>query len=444
MTSKPYDLIGIGIGPFNLGLACLAHPIKDLDCLFLEQRDSVNWHEGTLLETATLQTPFLCDLVTLADPTSEFSFLSFLKKTGKIYAFYAYLLDTDNFFILRNQFNAYYRWAANQLDSLAFNRHVESIDYDEDASVYRVVCLNTRMGQRKTFEARHIVLGSGTVPKVPKACASVRDRLIHTEEYMRHRDAVRQKRSITVVGSGQSAAEVYHDLLNDIDRHGYTLNWITRSSRLVPRELTKLTLQVTTPDYARYFHALPRDKREALVNDMQAIFKGINPSLINDIFDLRFRKLLGGDVDTMIMSNSEIIGCEHDAAADTFRVTFNQHEEGRTFDLQTEALILGTGYEYRRPSYLDPIADRISWSENGRYKVAQNGAIDVNGGEVFVQNAETHADSFLPADLGQACIRNSRVIQAVLGKEHYPIEQVIAFQTFSAPSDRGVRATAGA
>jgi lysine N6-hydroxylase len=109
MTAEAHDIIGIGIGPFNLGLACLAHPIKELDCVFLESKGQFDWHEGTLLETATLQTPFLCDLVTLADPTSEFSFLNYLKQTGRIYAFYAFLLDTENFFLLRNEFNAYYR-----------------------------------------------------------------------------------------------------------------------------------------------------------------------------------------------------------------------------------------------------------------------------------------------------------------------------------------------
>ena len=33
-----HDLVGIGLGPFNLGLACLADPIDDLDALFLEAR----------------------------------------------------------------------------------------------------------------------------------------------------------------------------------------------------------------------------------------------------------------------------------------------------------------------------------------------------------------------------------------------------------------------
>ena len=445
MTNGPYDVIGVGIGPFNLSLACLTQPIKDLDCLFLESRDQFNWHDGTLLETATLQTPFLCDLVTLADPTNEFSFLNYLKQTGRIYAFYAVLLDTDNFFVLRNEFNRYYRWAAGRLDNVVFNRDVEEIDYDEASGLYRVTCLNTKMGQRKTLLARRVVLGSGMVPNVPDACEAHSDGIVHTADYMRHREALRTKSSITIVGSGQSAAEVYYDLLGDIDRHGYRLNWLTRSSRLVPRELTKLTLQMTTPDYADYFYALPRPKRAALVEEIKAIFQGINPSLINDIYDLRYRKRLNGDVDTMLMSNTEITACARDEATGRFQLTFRQSEEDKTFALESEALILGTGYRFKAPAYLAPLKERINWSDNGRIAVARNGSIDTTGGGIFIQNAEIHADGYLPPDLGQSCYRNSVIIREVLGKPYYPIEQSTAFQRFSSPeSSPGAAVSAGA
>lgn len=50
-----------------------------------------------------------------------------------------------------------------------------------------------------------------------------------------HRKAELQaKKSITIVGSGQSAAEIYHELLSGIDVHGYRLDWVTRSPRFFP------------------------------------------------------------------------------------------------------------------------------------------------------------------------------------------------------------------
>ncbi|MGQ4413486.1 SidA/IucD/PvdA family monooxygenase, partial [[Kitasatospora] papulosa] len=75
--TAPYDFIGIGLGPFNLGLACLTEPIEELSGLFLESKPDFEWHSGMFLEGAHLQTPFMSDLVTMADPTSPYSFLNY-------------------------------------------------------------------------------------------------------------------------------------------------------------------------------------------------------------------------------------------------------------------------------------------------------------------------------------------------------------------------------
>ncbi|MEY4921629.1 MAG: hypothetical protein RLY17_346, partial [Pseudomonadota bacterium] len=74
MSMRPYDFIAIGIGPFNLGLACLTQPLNDVHSLFIDQNPGFDWHPGMMLESATLQTPFMSDLVTLASPTHPLSF----------------------------------------------------------------------------------------------------------------------------------------------------------------------------------------------------------------------------------------------------------------------------------------------------------------------------------------------------------------------------------
>ncbi|HJS00362.1 MAG TPA: SidA/IucD/PvdA family monooxygenase, partial [Flavobacterium sp.] len=82
MENKIYDFIAVGVGPFNLSLACLTAPIENLDGLFFDKNKSFNWHPGMLLQDTTLQIPFLADLVTLADPRSPFSFLNYIKEQG--------------------------------------------------------------------------------------------------------------------------------------------------------------------------------------------------------------------------------------------------------------------------------------------------------------------------------------------------------------------------
>ena len=132
-ASMMHDFIGIGLGPFNLGLACLTDPIDDLDGLFLEARDELAWHPGMLLDDATLQVPFLADLVTMADPTSRWSFLNYLKQTGNLYPFYI----RESFYPLRKEYDDYCRWAAERLGSVRFGQPVVEVEHDGASYVVR-------------------------------------------------------------------------------------------------------------------------------------------------------------------------------------------------------------------------------------------------------------------------------------------------------------------
>ncbi|MEV1146252.1 lysine N(6)-hydroxylase/L-ornithine N(5)-oxygenase family protein [Micromonospora sp. NPDC049799] len=423
-----HDLIAVGLGPYNLGLACLTAPIADLDCLFLEARDSFDWHPGMLLESTRLQTPFIADLVSLADPTSPYSFLNYLKETGRLYPFYI----RESFFPLRVEFDDYCRWAAGQLPSVRFGHRVTTVEYDEADGCY-VVRADTADGTI-THRARHLVLGTGTPPHVPDACRGLGGDAVHNSRYRENRAALRTRRSVTVVGSGQSAAEIYHDLLTDIDTYGYQLNWVTRSPRFFPLEYTKLTLEMTSPDYVDYFHALPEETRYRLEVEQKPLFKGIDADLINDIYDLLYARSVAGPVRTRLLTCTALRTAAYDEASGTYTLGLHHVEQGRDATLETEGLVLATGYRYRVPEFLEPVRDRIRWDGHGRFDVARNYSIDHTGRGIFLQNAATHAHSVTSPDLGMGAYRNSWIVREVTGREHYLIEKSIAFQEFGVPA----------
>lgn len=433
-THRPviHDVIAIGLGPFNLGLACLLEPIDELDAVFVESEHDVDWHPGMLLEHSTVQTPFLADLVTLADPTSRFSFLNFLKETGRLYPFSI----RQSFFPLRREFDDYYRWAAGKLSGLWFGHHVVRVTYDEADEAYVVHAVRRADGERTAFRGRRLVLGTGTPPHVPECCRELGGDALHNADYLHHREALRAKDTITIVGSGQSAAEIYHDLLGDIDRCGYQLVWITRSPRFFPLEYTKLTLEMTSPDYVDHFHALPAETRDELMSAQQGLYKGIDSSLIDAIYDLLYTKSWHAPVPTRLVTNTALTGASYDPGRGEYDLALHHEELGEDFTLTTQGLVLATGYRHEAPTYLEPIHDRVARDERGRLAVSRDYRIDAAaGGEIFVQNAELHTHGFVAPDLGMAAYRNSWVIRALLGREVYPIERSIAFQDFGVPAD---------
>ncbi|MEE2569999.1 lysine N(6)-hydroxylase/L-ornithine N(5)-oxygenase family protein [Pseudarthrobacter sp. J64] len=437
-----YDFAAIGLGPFNLGLAALSEPVPGLNGVFLERRDSFDWHPGMMLEPAHLQVPFMADLVTLADPTSPYSFLNFLKQTGRLYRFYI----RENFYPLRAEYNQYCQWVAGQLPSIRFGADVTDVTYD--GGVYRLT-VSSSTGT-EVLQARRLVLGTGTSPYVPAACAGIVEGdaagglVLHNAEYLSRKSELQASRSITIVGSGQSAAEIYYELLQEIDVHGYQLNWVTRSGRFFPLEYTKLTLEMTSPEYVDYFHSLPAGQRDGLIKSQKNLYKGINSDLIDAIYDLLYTKSLSGMVDTQLLTHSALKDAAWDPATGQHTLQLRHEEHGRDYSLESEAVVLATGYAYREPAFLAGIQDRIARDSQGRFDVARNYSTGVEPGEIFVQNAELHTHGFVTPDLGMAAYRNSCILRDITGREVYPVERSIAFQQFGAPDSSGAGASSPA
>ena len=433
MSNTTYDFIAVGLGPFNLSLACLTDNIKDLNGLVLEQKDKFDWHPGMMLEGVHLQTPFMSDLVTLADPSHPLSFLNYIKKQGRLYSFYI----RESFFLMRSEYNQYCQWACEQVSNIRFNHHVSEIQFDQEKQLYRVIYETTQNEQasRQEVFCKKLILGTGPAPHVPEFCRDLGDTVIHSSNYLNQKTELQKQQSITIIGGGQSAAEIYYDLLQEIEVHGYQLNWVTRSPRFFPLEYSKLTLEMTSPEYVDYFYDLPSAQKDQLISQQKNLYKGINASLINDIYDLLYIKRLDNDFETNIFSNSALTDVNKSDNGN-LNLSFFQQEQQQGYSLSTQAMVLATGYSSKIPDFLLPISERLKWDNKGRFDVNRNYSIDKNGNEIFVQNAELHSHGFVTPDLGMACYRNSCIIRDLLGYEYYPIEKRIAFQQFSAPTDQ--------
>jgi lysine N6-hydroxylase len=438
---RTYDVVGIGIGPFNLGLAALADPLADVDAVFLDQAAEFRWHPGMMIEGATIQVPFLADLVTMADPTSPYSFLAFLKDVGRLYPFYV----RESFYPLRAEYDAYCRWVAARLGTLRWGRRVVAVEHDATTDDYVVTAERTDDAgtRREEYRARHVVLGVGTSPRLPAPLAALAadaaavagaGPVVHTADYLPHRDALRASGAVTVVGSGQSAAEVYRDLLEDAGE--YRLDWVTRSPRFFPMEYTKLTLEMTSPEYTDHFHGLEPELRDLVGREQRTLYKGISGDLIDDIHDTLYRRTaLGRQVPTTLLSDTEVVAARAETAADgacEYVLTLRHGQLGTTAEHRTRAVVAATGYAAGVPTILDPVRDRLRLDERERFDPTRDYSVSTDG-RVHTLNGEEHSHGVTAPDLGFGPWRNSVVLAKVTGREPYPVERRIAFQQFGLP-----------
>jgi lysine N6-hydroxylase len=410
----------------------MAKPIAGLRGLFLEREAGFDWHPGMLIDDTTLQNPFLADLVSLADPTSRFSFLNYCKQEGRLYSFFI----RGRFHLSRAEYNRYCQWAASELgDTIAFSSRVEQIDYNEVAHIYVVSGRDPRTLRPFVHRAAKLVIGIGSAPRLPACCEPIREHCLHSAQYVHHKARLQGRRSIAVIGSGQSAAEIFHDLLKERDDHGYALTWITRSPRFVPMETTRFSLEMTSPDYIDYLSTLPDDTRERVLARQDNLYKGINATLINTIYDLLDERRRAGHQDARLITRSALIGCRHDAVQDLLHLRFVQLDERQHYTHLTDGAVFATGYEHGVPRFVEGIRDRIDWDTQGRYRLSPDFAIDRDGSTIFVQNAAPHLHGLIDPDLGMGCYRNSRILEGLTGVCHYEIEHRTALQDFRVPDD---------
>ena len=427
-TEPVHDVIAVGLGPFNLSLACLMEPLAAYRCLFLERQPDFNWHPGLLLPDATLQNPFLADLVTLADPTSRFSYLNHCRQEGRLYRRFI----REHYTLTRNEYNRYCQWACAQLKSIRFGSDVRKIEHDAAQGLY-LVSGQSAQGPFRHW-ARKLVLGIGSVPGFPASCEPHQG-LVHSSAYLQHKRRLQGKRSITVIGSGQSGAEIVHDLLREQPQHGYALQWITRSPRFFPMEYTKLTIELSSPDYARHFQRLPAATRERLLRDQRSITHGINGQLINAIYDLMEERAQTGAPSAHLLPSCELLSCQFDPVSGDYELRFRHVDLQTNYLHQTDGLIFATGYAHRMPNFIEGLRHRLRFDGQGRYEQAPNHSVDVTGREVFVQNAGFHALGLTSPDLGMSCLRNAALVKELTGVDHYPVEERIALQHFEPPAD---------
>ncbi|MGL5406842.1 MAG: lysine N(6)-hydroxylase/L-ornithine N(5)-oxygenase family protein [Propionibacteriaceae bacterium] len=437
-TDDVLDILGIGVGPFNLSLAALAAPLE-LKTRFVDRVDYFDWHPGMMLHGTHLQVPFMADLVTLADPTSTFSFLNFLSETERLYPFYI----RENFNILRSEYNAYCRWAIDRLDSVEFG--VEATDIDHDGQYY-TACLTHSDGRKETVRARHLSLGVGTEPYVPAAAQPLCDagRGWHTSDYLsRKTELLTGNKNVAIMGSGQSAAEVFLDLLTSKNwsaSDSGRLTWVTRSPRFFPLEYTKLTLEMTSPEYIDHFRTMSQSERDDLVKSQHNLYKGINGDLINAIYDELYAQSVGmtrAQLDAGELGVDLFTNCELTASDSTGTLHFQHTETKLAGSFQADEIVLATGYRGRETTFLAAIEDRLTRLPDGRFDVDRNYGVSRVPGEVFVHNAEIHTHGFTSPDLGMGAYRNSIVLRQILqaqGKPApYPIPERITFQVFGTP-----------
>ncbi|MGY8678587.1 SidA/IucD/PvdA family monooxygenase [Bradyrhizobium sp. UFLA05-153] len=366
------DVIGVGIGPFNLSLAALIEPTP-LRALFLEKRGAFCWHPGLALPNSRLQVSPFKDCVTLVDPTSPYSFLNYLARHGRLYGF----LNKRNGSTSRREFTDYYQWVARQLRTLRYNEEVVDVAPFRDG--YRV---NT---SKTTYLARAVVIAIGVEPTIPP-CARpfICNTVYHAADYL-DQNSPGTDEHVLVVGGGQSGAEIVEHILNRPNAPRMT--WVTSRSNLFAMDDTSFVNEAYGPGYSRRFHALPLQHRRAIIEREKLTSDGVSAELCNRLYDILYeRNVAGTPSDSFLLLSSVVV-----------TVSYTHHVYKRQ--------LLGGAH-----------------MEDGLPVLGSDYAVSFNQhmpGPVYLQNQSRLQHGLQSANLSLVAYRNSLIINSLLGRPFY-------------------------
>ncbi len=225
-----YDLICVGFGPASLSVAIALHDSlaagKKLrpdgsapKVLFLEKQTRFAWHAGMLLPGAKMQISFVKDLATLRDPRSHFTFLNYLHQHDRLVDF----TNLGTFLPARIEYEDYMRWCSSHFEHLVqYDNEVVSVTpalkKADTVKQFTVEARNNASGQIQTFRGRNVLLATGGKPSFPKSFPVKHPRILHSSQYAYMVPKILTDKNaaykVVVVGAGQSAAEIFHNIQN--------------------------------------------------------------------------------------------------------------------------------------------------------------------------------------------------------------------------------------
>jgi len=412
------DIAGIGIGPFNLSIAALLAKTPEIKHKFFDDKLEFAWHPGLLLPEADMQTGFLKDLVTAVNPTSPYSFLSYLVAKKRFYRF----TSTELNMISRAEFSDYMSWASKQLTSLQFNSPVELIEYHN--GLFHITTKN------ETTQAKHLCLGTGKKPYIPAGFKPfLGENSFHASEMMQRKIDLTGKK-VLVVGGGQTGADIVLNTLNGVWGQPSNLDWVSRRPNFQPLDEASFTNEFFTPEYTKGFYDLPAENKQREIRAQKLSSDGITQKCLLTIFQIMYQRFeVQGEQRWLSLfpnRSAEQLSFDGDGYQMSCFNALNNNQE----IYQADIIIFATGFMNSLPDYLQPIMHLLNLDENGEMQLGQDFQVSwqhQQTNNIYAVNSGLKSHGIAEPQLSLMAWRSATIINHLAGSNIFDIEDSNGF-----------------
>ncbi|RLM28153.1 lysine 6-monooxygenase [Brenneria alni] len=410
---QPLDFIGIGIGPFNLSISALAQLLPGFRTRFFERKSHFAWHPGMLVPDCHMQTSFLKDLVSAVAPCSPYSFINYLVQSKKFYRF----LTTEMRTVSRDEFSDYLGWAAEKMDNLSFNVTVQAVDFDDQR---RLFVVETPEG---VWYARHVCVGIGKQPYLPTCVSTVGDDCFHASEMNLRKPSLTGK-TVTIVGGGQSGADLFLNVFRGEWGNPAHVNWVSRRNNFNALDEAPFANEYFTPEYVTSFLGLDERTKQNMLAEQKMTSDGITTESLLAIYRELYHRfeVLRQPRNATLLPSRSLTTLDKSGSHYQLRL-HHKLDEGHDL-LNSEVVIFATGYRSAQPAVLSPLHQRLTLTADGQYQINPDFTLDWQGpGEnrLFAVNSSMQQHGIAEPQLSLMAWRSASILNRALGREHFDI-----------------------
>lgn len=424
---RTYDVVGIGFGPSNLSLAIALeeHPVNiasgPLTAAFFERQPTLGWHRGMLLPSAKMQISFLKDLATFRNPTSRFSFISYLHAAGRLPQF----VNNQDFFPTRQEFHDYLEWAAARISSRVFYcSETTAIRLPHVGGEGAVDCLQievrdgARPGGVRLVGTRNVVVSTGLVPRMP-ARVERGTSVWHSSEFLerfRGSDASTLKR-VAVAGAGQSAAEIVRFLHDALPQA--CISVIMPSYGYSVADATPFANQVFDPSAVDdYYYGSDRSRDAFWKYHKNTNYSVVDGEVIRDLYQRSYDDEVSGTARLNFLNQTRVEGVVQ--LGDRARIALYSLATAQTRDLDVDVLVCATGYDSMQPAALLGDLDAFCMrDERGDYRIERDYRIatvpELQCG-IYLQGGTENTHGLASSLLSNIAVRSGEIANAIVDR----------------------------
>lgn len=229
---------------------------------------------------------------------------------------------------------------------------------------------------------------------------------------------------VTVIGGGQSGADLFLNIFRGEWGQPAALNWVSRRNNYNALDEAAFANEYFTPEYLESFSSLGESARQQMLVEQKMTSDGITTESLLAIYRAMYHRfeVLREQPWARLMPSRSItrIAAHRDEQQLTLRHRLDHGEE----QLMTDVVIFATGYRAAQPAFLASIAHRLQLERDESFQINTDFTLNWDGPQsnrLFAVNAGMQSLGIAEPQLSLMAWRAARIINCAHPDEPFEL-----------------------